>query len=216
MVIGSTRSYFWQNCDVRSSASSINPGRRRLSHPNPADHPRRLIRGDPVRIDRGDTPSSSSRSMCRSTSTVSLVSRVTSPPAAGVHPQRLDERILSQLAVLVADRAAPLDDPCHPVAIAITATGQPNPVTEVLAPELAVRADPQCRPTRCPSLSVTSKIPNATRLLVIRALMTPSIAALFGRWFWCPQNVRTRPAPARRWGRWSCSSPTSASANEVG
>jgi putative drug exporter of the RND superfamily len=35
--------------------------------------------------------------------------------------------------------------------------------------------------------------------LVIRALMTPSIAALCGRWFWWPQNVRTRPAPARRW-----------------
>ena len=30
--------------------------------------------------------------------------------------------------------------------------------------------------------------------LVIRSFMTPSIAALLGRWFWWPQNVRTRPA----------------------
>ena len=29
--------------------------------------------------------------------------------------------------------------------------------------------------------------------LVIRAFMTPSIAALMGRWFWWPQFVRTRP-----------------------
>ena len=33
--------------------------------------------------------------------------------------------------------------------------------------------------------------------LVIRAFMTPSIAALLGRWFWWPQVVRTRPAPSR-------------------
>ncbi|SEH79350.1 putative drug exporter of the RND superfamily [Mycolicibacterium rutilum] len=32
--------------------------------------------------------------------------------------------------------------------------------------------------------------------LVIRAFMTPSIAALLGRWFWWPQFVRTRPKPA--------------------
>ena len=31
--------------------------------------------------------------------------------------------------------------------------------------------------------------------LVIRAFMTPSIAALMGRWFWWPQRVRTRPVP---------------------
>lgn len=31
--------------------------------------------------------------------------------------------------------------------------------------------------------------------LVVRAFMTPSIAALLGRWFWWPQIVRTRPAP---------------------
>jgi RND superfamily putative drug exporter len=31
--------------------------------------------------------------------------------------------------------------------------------------------------------------------LVIRAFMTPSIAALMGRWFWWPQMVRTRPVP---------------------
>jgi RND superfamily putative drug exporter len=31
--------------------------------------------------------------------------------------------------------------------------------------------------------------------LIIRAFMTPSIAAMMGRWFWWPQNVRTRPRP---------------------
>ncbi|HEX3547695.1 MAG TPA: MMPL family transporter [Mycobacterium sp.] len=30
--------------------------------------------------------------------------------------------------------------------------------------------------------------------LVVRSLMTPSIAALLGRWFWWPLNVRSRPA----------------------
>ena len=30
--------------------------------------------------------------------------------------------------------------------------------------------------------------------LVIRSFLTPSIAALMGRWFWWPQNVRTRPS----------------------
>jgi RND superfamily putative drug exporter len=30
---------------------------------------------------------------------------------------------------------------------------------------------------------------------VIRSFMTPSIAALMGRWFWWPQNVRMRPKP---------------------
>jgi RND superfamily putative drug exporter len=29
--------------------------------------------------------------------------------------------------------------------------------------------------------------------LVIRSFMTPSIAALMGRWFWWPQVVRQRP-----------------------
>ena len=33
--------------------------------------------------------------------------------------------------------------------------------------------------------------------LVIRAFMTPSIAALLGPWFWWPQVVRARPAQAR-------------------
>ncbi|EKF23264.1 transport family protein [Mycolicibacterium hassiacum DSM 44199] len=33
--------------------------------------------------------------------------------------------------------------------------------------------------------------------LVIRAFMTPSVAALLGRWFWWPQVVRQRPKPAR-------------------
>ena len=32
--------------------------------------------------------------------------------------------------------------------------------------------------------------------LVIRAFMTPSIAALLGKWFWWPQRVRQRPVPA--------------------
>jgi putative drug exporter of the RND superfamily len=31
--------------------------------------------------------------------------------------------------------------------------------------------------------------------LVIRSFMTPSIAALMGKWFWWPQRVRTRPVP---------------------
>jgi len=31
--------------------------------------------------------------------------------------------------------------------------------------------------------------------LVIRSFMTPSIAALMGRWFWWPQLVRQRPVP---------------------
>ncbi|MDH6245555.1 RND family transporter [Mycobacterium sp. OTB74] len=34
--------------------------------------------------------------------------------------------------------------------------------------------------------------------LVVRAFMTPSIAALLGRWFWWPQRVRTRPAGGPR------------------
>jgi putative drug exporter of the RND superfamily len=33
--------------------------------------------------------------------------------------------------------------------------------------------------------------------LVVRSFMTPSIAALLGRWFWWPQRVRTRPAQPR-------------------
>jgi len=31
--------------------------------------------------------------------------------------------------------------------------------------------------------------------LVVRSLMTPSIASLLGRWFWWPQQVRQRPRP---------------------
>ena len=34
--------------------------------------------------------------------------------------------------------------------------------------------------------------------LVVRSLMTPSLAALLGRWFWWPQRVRLRPVP-RPW-----------------
>jgi putative drug exporter of the RND superfamily len=33
--------------------------------------------------------------------------------------------------------------------------------------------------------------------LVVRAFMTPSIAALLGRWFWWPTVVRQRPVPAK-------------------
>jgi RND superfamily putative drug exporter len=33
--------------------------------------------------------------------------------------------------------------------------------------------------------------------LVVRSFMTPSIAALLGRWFWWPQQVRSRPARHR-------------------
>jgi RND superfamily putative drug exporter len=32
--------------------------------------------------------------------------------------------------------------------------------------------------------------------LIVRAFMTPSIAALLGKWFWWPQVVRERPVPA--------------------
>ena len=32
--------------------------------------------------------------------------------------------------------------------------------------------------------------------LVVRSLMTPSLAALLGRWFWWPLQVRKRPKPA--------------------
>jgi putative drug exporter of the RND superfamily len=31
--------------------------------------------------------------------------------------------------------------------------------------------------------------------LIVRSLMTPSIAALLGKWFWWPQRVRARPVP---------------------
>ncbi|OBJ83277.1 RND family transporter [Mycobacterium sp. 1245852.3] len=31
--------------------------------------------------------------------------------------------------------------------------------------------------------------------LIVRSLMTPSLAALLGRWFWWPQRVRPRPLP---------------------
>ncbi|MDA4108259.1 hypothetical protein MHOL44478_13490, partial [Mycobacterium holsaticum DSM 44478] len=34
--------------------------------------------------------------------------------------------------------------------------------------------------------------------LVVRAFMTPSIAALLGRWFWWPLQVHPRPASAAR------------------
>jgi RND superfamily putative drug exporter len=31
--------------------------------------------------------------------------------------------------------------------------------------------------------------------LIVRSFMTPSIAALLGRWFWWPLKVRKRPVP---------------------
>ncbi|KPG20976.1 MMPL family transporter, partial [Mycobacteroides immunogenum] len=34
--------------------------------------------------------------------------------------------------------------------------------------------------------------------LVVRAFMTPAIAALLGRWFWWPQRVLQRPARTLR------------------
>jgi RND superfamily putative drug exporter len=30
--------------------------------------------------------------------------------------------------------------------------------------------------------------------LIVRSFMTPAVAALLGRWFWWPLNVRQRPA----------------------
>jgi uncharacterized membrane protein YdfJ with MMPL/SSD domain len=33
--------------------------------------------------------------------------------------------------------------------------------------------------------------------LIVRSLMTPSIAALLGRWFWWPVRVRQRPVPQK-------------------
>jgi putative drug exporter of the RND superfamily len=33
--------------------------------------------------------------------------------------------------------------------------------------------------------------------LIVRSFMTPSIAALMGRWFWWPQKVRNRPVPEK-------------------
>ena len=33
--------------------------------------------------------------------------------------------------------------------------------------------------------------------LIVRSFMTPAVAALMGRWFWWPLNVRQRPVPRR-------------------
>ena len=80
--------------------------------------------------------------MCWSTSTTILVSSVTSlSPAARRWMQRLDQRILGELAVLVVfiGGSAPLDDPCHAVAVAESAPRQPHPAAEVLAGDLSVR-----------------------------------------------------------------------------
>jgi RND superfamily putative drug exporter len=51
--------------------------------------------------------------------------------------------------------------------------------------------------------------------LVIRAFMTPSIAALLGRWFWWPQTVRPRPVPAK-WPSVTPSPATSAAPSSAG
>jgi len=36
--------------------------------------------------------------------------------------------------------------------------------------------------------------------LIVRSLMTPSIAAILGPWFWWPLKVRQRPAYSERMG----------------
>ncbi|WP_102144276.1 RND family transporter [Mycobacterium hubeiense] len=46
--------------------------------------------------------------------------------------------------------------------------------------------------------------------LVVRAFMTPSIAALMGKWFWWPQRVRQRPVPSP----WPSPSPRPAQEDE--
>ncbi|NIH96347.1 RND superfamily putative drug exporter [Mycolicibacterium fluoranthenivorans] len=48
--------------------------------------------------------------------------------------------------------------------------------------------------------------------LIIRSFMTPSIAALLGKWFWWPQRVRQRPLPAP-WPQ-PASAPVGAGASE--
>jgi len=40
---------------------------------------------------------------------------------------------------------------------------------------------------------------------VVRSLITPSIAALLGRWFWWPLKVRTRPVRQARINGEDCS-----------
>jgi RND superfamily putative drug exporter len=48
--------------------------------------------------------------------------------------------------------------------------------------------------------------------LIVRSFMTPSIAALLGKWFWWPQRVRQRPVP-EPWPK-PASTPVGASATE--
>jgi hypothetical protein len=64
--------------------------------------------------------------------------------------QRLDEEILGLLAVLImfVCGAAPLDDPNHAVGVAEPSARQPHPAAQIGAADLAVRTDPQRRPTR--------------------------------------------------------------------
>jgi uncharacterized membrane protein YdfJ with MMPL/SSD domain len=48
-------------------------------------------------------------------------------------------------------------------------------------------------------LKTISRIPRSTAVIshiCSTNQMTPSIAALLGKWFWWPQHVRPRPVPA--------------------
>ncbi|BAX93194.1 MMPL/RND family transporter [Mycobacterium shigaense] len=49
---------------------------------------------------------------------------------------------------------------------------------------------------------------------VVRSLLTPSIAALLGRWFWWPMKIDTRPARLRRSGRTQTTGPAPAAGSE--
>lgn len=51
--------------------------------------------------------------------------------------------------------------------------------------------------------------------LVVRAFMTPSIAALLGRWFWWPLNVRSRPPRSRLWRGRPEGEPADAVTNDI-
>src|SRR5690348_2018144 len=59
----------------------------------------------------------------------------------------LNERVFGELAVLVvnAGRPQPLNLAGYPVAVPVTASGQPQPATKVDPGDPAVRADPQRR-----------------------------------------------------------------------
>jgi putative drug exporter of the RND superfamily len=44
-------------------------------------------------------------------------------------------------------------------------------------------------------IGTTSDLGLLLDTLIVRSFMTPSIAALLGRWFWWPVRVRQRPIP---------------------